>query len=176
MGRGVLAPGNTGLTDLGRQAVPLLEEAGILIDLSHASPELFWDVAEMAHKPLVASHSNAKEVCAHPRNLEKSQFEAIRNSGGLVGLNFYKAFLNDLPEKACMEDVLRHADYFLSLGGEDTLAMGGDWDGANLPADMPGLSAIPALYELFLRHYPEALVEKLFYGNAARLFREQELL
>ncbi len=176
LGRGVLAPGNTGLTGLGRQAVPLMEEAGILIDLSHASPELFWDVAEMAHKPLVASHSNAKEVCAHPRNLEKSQFEAIRNSGGLVGLNFYKAFLNDLPEKACMEDVLRHADYFLSLGGEDTLAMGGDWDGADLPADMPGLSAIPALYELFLRHYPEASVEKLFYGNAARLFREQELL
>ncbi len=71
LGRGVLAPGNTGLTDLGRQAVPLMEEAGILIDLSHASPELFWDVAEMAHKPLVASHSNAKGVSAHPRNLEK---------------------------------------------------------------------------------------------------------
>ena len=71
-----------------------------------------------------------------------------------MGLNFYKAFLNDLPEKACMEDVLRHADYFLSLVGEDTLAMGGDWDGADLPADMPGLSAIPALYELFSAALP----------------------
>ena len=108
--------------------------------------------------------------------LTKEQFEAIRHSGGLVGLNFFTAFLNDQPEKASMEDVLRHAEYFLSLGGEDALAMGGDWDGAALPQDMPGLKAIPALYELFLRHYPESLVEKLFYGNAARLFQEQNLL
>ena len=176
LGRGVMAPGSTGLTDFGRQAVTAMEDAGILVDLSHASPELFWDVAEMARKPLVASHSNAKAICGHPRNLAKEQFEAICHSGGLVGLNFFTAFLNDQPEKASMEDVLRHAEYFLSLGGEDTLAMGGDWDGAALPQDMPGLQAIPALYELFLRHYPEPLVEKLFYGNAARLFREQNLL
>lgn len=176
LGRGVMAPGSTGLTEFGRQAVKAMEKAGILIDISHASPELFWDVAEIAVKPLVASHSNAKAVCGHPRNLEKEQFEAIRDSGGLVGLNFYTAFLNDKPERASMEDVLRHAEYFLALGGEDTLAMGGDWDGAELPPDMPGLSAIPALYELFLRHYPEPVVEKLFYGNAARLFRQENLL
>ena len=176
LGRGVMAPGNTGLTEFGRQAVKAMEKAGILIDISHASPELFWDVAEIAAKPLVASHSNAKAVCGHPRNLEKEQFEAIRDSGGLVGLNFYTAFLNDKPERASMEDVLRHAEYFLALGGEDALAMGGDWDGAELPPDMPGLSAIPALYELFLRHYPEPVVEKLFYGNAARLFRQENLL
>ncbi len=133
LGRGVMAPGNTGLTEFGRQAVKAMEKAGILIDISHASPELFWDVAEIAVKPLVASHSNAKAVCGHPRNLEKEQFEAIRDSGGLVGLNFYTAFLNDKPERASMEDVLRHAEYFLALGGEDTLAMGGDWDGAELP-------------------------------------------
>ena len=87
LGRGVMAPGSTGLTEFGRQAVKAMEEAGILIDISHASPELFWDVAEIAAKPLVASHSNAKAVCGHPRNLEKEQFEAIRDSGGLVGLN-----------------------------------------------------------------------------------------
>ena len=176
LGRGVMAPGRTGLTKFGRQAVKAMEEAGILIDISHASPELFWDVAEIAVKPLVGSHSNAKAVYGHPRHLERAQFEAIRDSGGLVGLNFYTAFLNDKPERASMEDVLRHAEYFLALGGEDTLAMGGDWDGAELPPDMPGLSAIPALYELFLRHYPEPVVEKLFYGNAARLFRQENLL
>ncbi|MGI6256316.1 MAG: dipeptidase [Acutalibacter sp.] len=176
LGRGVMAPGTAGLTEFGRKAVKEMERAGILVDLSHASPELFWDVAEIAEKPLVASHSNAKELCGHPRNLTKEQFEAIRKSGGLVGLNFYRAFLNDQPEKASMEDVLRHADYFLSLGGEDVLAMGGDWDGAELPEDMPGLASIPKLYERFLRQYPEALVEKIFYGNAARVFREQKLL
>ena len=108
---------------------------------------------------------------------EKEQFEAIKNSGGLVGLNFYKAFLNDVPEKACMEDVIRHAEYFLSLGGEDVLSLGGDWDGADLPDDMPGLAAIPDLYELFLRkNYGESLVQKLFYGNAASFFQRENLL
>lgn len=176
LGRGVMAQGTSGLTDFGRQAVKAMEEAGILVDLSHASPELFWDVVNIAERPLVASHSNAKEICSHPRNLTKEQFQAIQKSGGLVGLNFYKAFLNDQPEKATMDDVLRHADYFLALGGENVLAMGGDWDGADLPADMPGLQAIPALYELFLRHYSESLVKKIFYGNAVRVFQEQDLL
>ena len=176
IGRGVMAPGNTGLTPFGRQAVKEMEAAGILIDLSHASPELFWDVAAMAEKPLVASHSNAKKLCGHPRNLTDEQFEAIRQSGGVVGLNFFRAFLNDQPERASMWDVLRHAEHFLSMGGEDALAMGGDWDGARLPEDMPGLASIPALYELFLKHYPQTLVDKIFYENAARLFQRQELL
>ena len=177
LGRGVMAPGDGGLTPFGRQVVPALEQAGILVDVSHASPELFWDVMALAKKPVVASHSNAKAVCGHPRNLTDEQFTAIRDAGGLVGLNFYKGFLNDRPEQAAMEDVLRHAEHFLSLGGEDTLAMGSDFDGAALPADMPGLEAVPQLYELFLRrNYPQALLEKLFYGNAARMFAREGLL
>ena len=88
-----------------------------------------------------------------------------------MGLNFYQSFLNDCPQEASREDVLRHAEYFLALGGEDTLAMGSDFDGAKLPADLSGVEGVPALYQLFLdRGYPEALVEKLFYGNAARFF------
>lgn len=172
LGRGVMAEGSRGLTDFGKQAIRGFEEAGIVVDISHASPELFYDVAEIASKPLVASHSNAKAVCGHPRNLTDEQFGIIKGSGGLVGLNFYKAFLNDQPENASMLDVLRHAEHFLALGGEDTLAMGGDWDGAALPEDMAaGLGAVPEMYELFLRHqYPESLVEKIFYGNAARFF------
>lgn len=178
LGRGVLAAGDGGLSDFGRQAVRGLEEAGIVIDVSHASPALFYDVAEVARKPFAASHSNAKSVCSHPRNLTDGQFCVIRDSGGLVGLNFYTAFLHDEPGKASMEDVLRHAEHFLALGGENTLSMGGDWDGAALPEDMAdGLGAVPRLYELFLKHnYPESLVEKLFYGNGARFFQNQNLL
>lgn len=172
LGRGVAAPGNTGLTDFGREVVKRFEESEILIDISHASPELFWDVAEMAEKPLVASHSNAKALCSHPRNLTDEQFDAIKRSGGLVGLNFYTAFLNDQPEKASMEDILRHAEHFLSLGGEGVLAMGGDMDGSDLPEDMSdGLAAIPRLYELFLQHnYPESLLDRIFFKNAAEFF------
>ncbi len=95
LGRGVLSPGDTGPTPFGRQAVKALERAGIVVDVSHASPELFWDVAGLAERPIVASHSNAKAVCGHPRNLTKEQFLAIRDRGGLVGAQF----LPVLPER-----------------------------------------------------------------------------
>ena len=177
LGRGVLAPGDTGLTDFGRRAVKAFESAGILVDISHASPELFWDVAAMAQKPLVASHSNAKAICGHPRNLTREQFLAIRDSGGLVGLNYYTAFLNNDPARAGMEDLLRHAAYFLPLGGEEPLALGGDMDGSQLPEDMAdGLGSLPRLYALFTRAFGQQLTDKIFYGNAARVFRAQNLI
>ena len=99
LGRGVLSPGDTGLTPFGRRAVRALERAGIVVDVSHASPELFWDVAELAERPIVASHSNAKAVCGHPRNLTKEQFLAIRDRGGLVGLNFLPVLPERLPPR-----------------------------------------------------------------------------
>lgn len=177
LGRGVLAPGDAGLTDFGRRAVRAFEDAGILVDVSHASPELFWDVVKIARKPLVASHSNAKAVCGHPRNLTREQFLAIRDSGWLVGLNYYDAFLNDDPARAGMEDLVRHAAYFLSLGGEDVLALGGDMDGSQLPEDMAdGLGAMPRLYQLFVRAFGETVTDKIFYGNAARVFRAENLI
>ncbi len=177
LGQGLFAEEKTGLTEFGRQAVKEFEDAGIIVDISHASPELFWDVAEIAERPLVASHSNSKSVCSFPRNLTDKQFARIRDSGGLVGLNFCPDFLNNEGGKASMQDVLRHAEHFLSLGGENTLAIGSDFDGTELPADMrDGLGAIPSLYELFLRHYPRELTDNIFYGNAARFFSENDLL
>lgn len=177
LGRGVLSDGTTGITDFGREVVKEFEKAGILADISHASPELFWDVAEIATRPLVASHSNAKKICGHPRNLTDEQFAAILKTDGLVGLNFYDAFLNDDESKAGMEDILRHAEHFLALGGEDHLAMGGDMDGSTMPQDMKdGLAAIPRLYEFFLRHYSQTVTDKIFYDNAARFFTQYAAL
>lgn len=178
LGRGVRAPGKGGLTAFGRRAVEELERNHIIVDLSHASPELFYDAASMAKRPVVATHSNAKSVCKNARNLTDEQFNAIHRSGGLVGLNLYKGFLNDDPDKADMTDVLRHAEHFLSLGGEDALAIGADWDGGE-KADfvVSGLEAVPELAELFLRHnYPEALVDRIFYKNAADFFKNENLL
>ena len=177
LGRGVLSPGSEGLTELGKKALPLLEEAGIVIDISHASPELFWDVQALAKKPFVASHSNAKAICSHPRNLTDEQFLAVKEGGGLVGLNFFRGFLNNTPEEAGMTDILRHAEHFLSLGGEDVVAMGSDFDGAELPKDMEGLRSVSALKELFLRHnYSEGLVHKLFWQNASDFFSRNGIL
>ena len=128
IGSGVLSGDAFGLTPFGRQAVAELERQGIVIDVSHASERLFEDVASNTSRPFVASHSNAKAVCGHARNLTDAQFAEIRSRGGLVGLNFYKAFLNDAPEKAGVDDLYAHAEHFLALGGEQVLALGGDYD------------------------------------------------
>lgn len=176
LGRGVKAPGCHGLTAFGKRAVKALEQAGIVVDVSHASEQLFEDVMRIASKPVVASHSNAKAVCDHPRNLEDRQFLQIKASGGLVGLNFFQDFLREDGRASGMEDVLRHADHFLHLGGEDVLSIGADWDGATLPKDMDGLASIPSLQALFLEEYGETLTEKIFYGNAVSFFERNKLL
>ena len=176
LGRGVRAPGNTGLTTFGRQAVAELERWGIIPDVSHASPELFYDAMDAAKGPLVATHSNAKTICNHPRNLTDEQFAILKDRGGLVGLNLYGPFLRDTG-KAALEDILYHAEHFLALGGEDVLAFGADWDGGPR-ADFPvsGIEGMEAVYNMFLRHnYAESLVEKLFYGNAAEFFKRRDL-
>lgn len=177
LGTGVLAEAKHGITDFGITALKEMERRDIVADVSHASERLFYDVCGYAGRPFVASHSNAKSICRNKRNLTDEQFAMIRDRRGLVGLNFYKAFLCDREEKACMTDILRHAEHFLSLGGENVLAMGSDFDGADMPLDMKGIGSIPELYELFLRHnYSETLLDQLFFSNAYKFFERNNLL
>lgn len=177
LGTGILSESKTGITDFGIAALKEMERRNIVVDVSHASEHLFFDVCGYADRPFVASHSNAKSICENKRNLTDEQFMMIKERRGLVGLNFYKAFLCDREEKACMTDVLRHAEHFLALGGESILAMGSDFDGADMPPDLHGIHTVPELYELFLRHnYPESLVEQLFFSNAYKFFERNNLL
>ena len=167
LGGGVESENGKGLTEFGKAVVREMEDSGIIVDISHASQELYYDVAENARRPFVASHSNAFSVTAHKRNLTDEQFEIIRKSGGIVGLNFHNAFLNDNPEKACVNDILRHAEHFLSLGGENTICFGSDFDGGTLPSDIKNSSVYAEILELMLKQgYKEALIEKIFYRNA----------
>lgn len=172
IGSGVLSGDTFGLTPFGRKAVAELERQGIVIDVSHASERLFDDVAAHTSRPFVASHSNAKAVCGHARNLTDTQFKVICARGGLVGLNYYKAFLNDAPEKADIEDIFAHAEHFLALGGADALAMGSDFDGSTMPHGVTGLESVESIAEVFLRHnLSEGLVRKIFFENAASFFK-----
>jgi membrane dipeptidase len=170
IGDGAMVKNGGGLTQFGRLALSELERQKIVVDISHACDRLFDDVLERATRPLVASHSNARSVCDHPRNLTDEQFLAIRRSNGLVGLNFHAPFLKKDGE-ACIEDLLRHAEHFLSLGGENILGIGSDFDGSKMPQGITGIESIANLYECFLRHYPEKTVRSIFFENAYRFFQ-----
>ena len=161
-----------GLTPFGKLAVKEMEKEGIVIDISHASEALFYDVAGNTERPFIATHSNSKVLCKHPRNLTDDQFRIICNRGGLVGLNYFKALLNDAPAKADIEDLFAHAEHFLSLGGADVVAMGSDFDGSDMPHGITGLESVEDIANVFLRHnLPEALVDKIFFENAASFFK-----
>lgn len=160
-----------GLTEFGKKCVVELENRNITIDLSHASDKTFYDVLTFSQNPIAVSHSNSRSVCPHPRNITDEQFSEIVRRRGVVGLNFHKNFLNIKPDDASVTDVLKHAEHFLSLGGENSLCIGSDFDGCDVPKDINNISKIQDLYESFLKlGYNEQLVQKIMYYNAYNFF------
>lgn len=161
-----------GLSDEGRQFVREAQRLGMITDVSHISDPGFYDVARMSAAPFIASHSNSRAVFPHPRNIDDDMFRAVRDSGGTVGLNLYSAFLSG--GRATVEDVIRHAEHFLELGGEKTLAIGGDLDGCDsLPEGINGIQDISKLYSAFLdRGYDSSLLDDIFYNNLMRVVEQ----
>lgn len=164
-----------GLTEFGKAVVSDCYALGILPDVSHASRQTFFEIAEAAARhsaPLLASHSDAYAVCPHPRNLTDEQFAVIRDRGGLVGLCLCPAHLS-CRGQASRTDLLRHLDHLLSLGGERTVAFGTDFDGTDcLPQGLTHNRDLLELSEDMLRlGYSEELIRRLYYGNATAFFR-----
>lgn len=157
-----------GLSSKGKDFIRELEKRCIYADVSHLSDAGFRDLIKMARRPVVASHSNSRAVCNHRRNLTDDMFCAIRDTGGVVGLNLYRDFVGD----DSMDTLVAHIEHFLNLGGEKTLCMGGDLDGCeSLAAGMQGIQDIPKLYcALEKRGYPQMLLENIFWNNLRRLF------
>lgn len=162
-----------GLTPLGREAVRALEKAGIVVDVSHLNDAGFRDVLEVAQKPFAASHSNARFVSPHRRNLEDRQIREMVMRNCIIGLNYYSLFLRSDGKNADFDDVYRHICHFLELGAEDCLALGSDFDGADLPPCLDDCRKVPALGEYLLdRGLGRPLVEKLFWKNALEFARK----
>lgn len=158
-----------GLSEIGRRFVEKMEELHILVDVSHLSEAGFWDVVEMARRPILASHSNIKSVWEHTRNLTDGQITAIIKNQGVIGLNFYEGFVGGSRD---LDMVRAHLDRLLELGGEHCAALGGDWDGCDTIPDLPAIDSLPRLYEHLLRHgYTETVVQDLFYNNLMRVVR-----
>jgi len=156
---------NKGLTPAGRDFVRRTKELGILMDVSHLSDRSFWDLADLAEGPFLASHSNSRALCGHSRNLTDEMAREIIAHRGFIGINFYPAFLG---EGAWLDSIAAHFEHFLELGGEDCLGTGSDFDGADLPEDVSGVEVMPRIWEaLYRRNHSAALIEKLAYGNLA---------
>ncbi|MDD6189774.1 MAG: membrane dipeptidase [Clostridiales bacterium] len=158
-----------GLSGKGRDFVRRCQRMGVIVDLSHISERGFWDTLDIAEKPVIASHSCSAAVFRHSRNLTDDQFRAVRDIGGTVGLNLFTDFLGGDSVEIC----LRHIEHFLDLGGEKTLAAGGDLDGCySLPKPFTGIDGWGIIYHALAdRGYPENLLEDIFYNNLMRVVR-----
>lgn len=169
-GTNVEEPGR-GLTVQGKAFARRMQELGMLIDVSHLSDPGLWDVVELAEKPFFASHSNSRKICSHPRNLTDEQFTAIIEKRGVAGLNLCDEFLGPAPT---VDTIVSHVEHWFSLGGEENVSLGGDWDGiAHPPAGVTGIQDIGKLADRLLQmNYPEDRVKGLFYNNLMRVVRE----
>ena len=153
-----------GLTEKGRHFGRTAQALGVAVDLSHASDAAFWETLEIAEKPVLAGHSNARALCPHPRNLTDEMFTALAKQGGVAGLNLCPDFLGENPD---VETAAAHIEHFLALGGEKAVCLGTDFDGIDgTPAGLSGTQDLPALYECLLRkNHPESLVRDIFFHN-----------
>jgi membrane dipeptidase len=164
-----------GLTDAGQALVRACNELGILVDVSHLNEAGFWDVARITQAPLVATHSCAHALCPSARNLTDKQLDAIRDSEGIVGVNFHVGFLRADggrdAETTSLSLIADHLDYFVERLGADKVAFGSDFDGAIMPGDLGDCAGLSALIDhLRARGYDDATLRKFGYENWLRVF------
>lgn len=162
-----------GLTDAGKRLVRECNRLKIMIDLSHMNEAGFNDVAALSDAPLVATHSNAHALCPSSRNLTDRQLDMIRDSGGMVGLNYAVSFLNEDGRRDAnrgFDPMLRHLDHLISRLGEDHVGLGSDFDGAQIPDAMGDVTGLPALVQAMQDHgYDPGLIAKICHENWLRL-------
>ena len=170
-----------GLKPFGIQMVERMNELGMIIDVSHLSDGGFWDCIRCSRTPIVASHSNARSLCSHPRNLTDEMLRALGNKGGVAGVNFYSAFLREKDGtgesvRAGLEDIVRHMRRMMDQAGEDAVALGTDFDGFEteaLPEKIRGVQDMDLLWEAMKRSgITSRQIDKIAYGNVSRIMKE----
>ena len=160
------------LTDLGVDALREMERLGMVLDVSHISDSCFWDVVDLKEGPFIASHSNCRDVCDHQRNLTDDMIRALADHGGVTGMNFAPAFVDE--EEATVERVVDHIDHIVDLVGPDHVGLGSDFDGiGSTPVGLEDASRMPNITrELVKREYPDEDILKILGGNHLRVFKD----
>ena len=166
---------NSGLTDFGVSVVRKCFDLGIIPDISHCSfkgAEMTIELAKEHGKPIVASHSDAYSVNSHTRNLKNENFTDIIRLGGLVGINLCPSHLSS-SNNADVTDIIGHIEHYLSLGGENTISMGCDLDGTDLPSGFSGIEHIYKIVDkMLMLNYSDGLINKIMYNNAFEFFKK----
>lgn len=166
-----------GLTEFGILAVEEMERLGMIVDVSHLSDAGFYDVLAHTKKPFAASHSNARAVCSHVRNLTDDMIRKLAERGGVTGLNYCADFLETpgvgQANDGTIEAVVRHAKHIVNVGGIECLGLGSDFDGIKTHAELTGADKLPLLDSAFQKAgFSASEREKIFSGNVLRLYKE----
>jgi membrane dipeptidase len=156
-----------GLTRWGRELILRCEAASVIVDLAHTNRRGFLDACAAATRPPIVSHTGVTSAHAHWRNIDDDQIRAVASKGGVVGIIFCPRFLGG----DSVEDVVRHLRHVIDVGGEDTPALGSDWDGMIVPTpDLCDAAHLPILTDAMLAAgFGEALIAKVLRGNALRV-------
>ncbi len=165
-----------GLSEEGVQLIKRMNELGITLDLSHLNEKCFWESIKLTNLIPIATHSNARALTDHPRNLKDEQLKAISERGGVIGIVLYNYFLKTGENTPTLENVFAHADFMINLCGEDHVGIGSDMDGARIedfPEELRSIADLPKIADFFLKKgYSEKRVEKIMSGNFLRVMKE----
>ena len=165
-----------GLTDAGVALVKACNELGIMIDVSHLNEKGFWNVVKYSKHPVVATHSGAHVCCPSPRNLTNKQMDAIKDSDGIMGINFHVGFLREDGERnpdTPIDDLVKHIDYAINRIGIDRVALGSDFDGATMPAPLGDVAGLPKIFDLLRKKgYRNQEMKKIGFQNWLRVLSQ----
>lgn len=161
-----------GLKPFGKEVIEAMNDLGMLIDVSHLSDGGFWDVAKISKQPFIASHSNARSVRTHPRNLSDEMLKALGNAGGVTGLNFAHYFLGTEPISK-IDGMIRHMKHITNVAGTDALVLGTDFDGISSTLEIENIGEIQQLLSAMEKAgFSSTEIEKISHRNAERMIRE----
>ena len=162
-----------GLKPFGRDVVERMGELNMIVDVSHASDGTFWDILEIAKSPIIASHSNCRALCDHPRNMTDEMIRALAERGGVSGLNFYGMFLGGKKE-SLIDDMVAHVLHMMQIGGSEFPAIGTDFDGFSGMEilEIPEVADMGKLWDaLKKKGISESQLDKIWCENALRILK-----
>lgn len=169
---GVAEKADLGFTEFGYQVIDQMDNLGMIVDVSHLSQKCFWQFNNVFEQAFIASHSNAKGVCDHKRNLTDEQIKAIADKNGIIGINLYNEFLS-AKNNAQISDVLEHINYIIKLIGTDNIGFGCDFDGIDAtPYGISNVSDLIFIIEEISKKHGDSVAEKIASANYMRFIKQ----